>query len=110
MNNRLLNINILDHPTRQTMTVFFFTEKAHSDYFKELLTERKISFEFEIDEESGKLYFGIENRHFSAVQKLNYLVFARFRKPFIESRIFKYTLIATTVIIVTLALIGYLVS
>ena len=92
------------------MRVFFFTQKEHADYFKELLTEKKIAYEFEIDKESGNLYFGIENRYFSVVKKLNFLVFARYRKPFIESRIFKYTLISVTAFIIILALIGYLIS
>ena len=92
------------------MRVFFFTEKEHSDYFKELLNEKKISYEFQIDEESGQQYFGIENRYFSVVKNLNYLVFARYRKPFIESRFFKFLLIITTAILVILALIGYLIS
>jgi hypothetical protein len=92
------------------MRVFFFTEKEHSDYFKELLIEKKISYEFEIDEASGKQYFGIQSRYFSVVKKLNYLVFARYRKPFIESRFFKFLLISLTAIFVILAFIGYLVS
>ena len=110
MNARFFNINILDHPSRQTKTVFFFTQKEHSEYFKQLLTEKNISYEFEIDEESGKHYFGIDNRYFSVVKNLNYLVFAKFRKPFIESSFLKYLLIGVTALFVILAIIGYWVS
>ena len=92
------------------MTVFFFTQEEHSIYFKELLAEQEISYEFELDNESGKYYFGIQNRFLSKVKKLNFLVFARFRKPFIESNFFKYLLLGLTAIFVTLAIVGYLKS
>lgn len=90
--------------------VFFFTQKDHSDYFKELLTEKSFTYEFEIDGESGKYYFGIEKRYLSEVKRLNYLVFARYRKPFIESLFFKYLLLSLTAIFVILAFAGYWIS
>jgi len=92
------------------MMVFFFTQLDHSDYFKELLSEKHISYEFEIDLESGKYYFGIEKRFSSVVRKLNFLVFARYRNPFIENRFFKYLLISLTGIFIILALIGFWIS
>ena len=110
MNDRFLHINILDHPSRQTMTVFFFMDEEHSNYFKTLLRESGISYEFQIDEESGKIYFGIDNRDLREAKRLNFLVFAKYRKPFIENPVLKYALLLITAIFVTLAITGYLTS
>ncbi|MEQ8323562.1 MAG: hypothetical protein RIC15_11575 [Vicingaceae bacterium] len=110
MNDRLLNINILDHPTRKTKTVFFYTSEEHANYFKELLREKNISYEFQVDPESGKLYFGIDNRYLKEVKRLNFLVFAKFRKPFIANPYLKYTLLLISASFIILALIGYLRS
>lgn len=92
------------------MTVFFYTEAMHSDYFKELLKSKTISYEFQIDEAENKFYFGIDKRNMKEARHLNYLVFARFRKPFIPHRTSKYLLIIITLLFIILALIGYLKS
>lgn len=108
MNKRLFNINILDHPTNINITVFFFTQSSHSEYFKQLLISEGISFEFDEDESEGKFYFGIGNRNLDQVRKLNYLVFAKFRQPFISYAPAKYFLIGLTLLFLILAFVGYL--
>ncbi len=110
MNNRLLNINILDHPTNRNMTVYFYTKKDHSDYFKELLTAEGITYEFQYDEEEGKYYFGIQKSDQRISKKLNYLVFAKFRKPFIESNFGKFLLLGITLLFIILSIIGYILT
>jgi len=110
LNSRLLHINILDHPSNRNQIVFFFTENDHSDYFKQLLKEKNIEYEFQYDEGEKKYYFGISRRFESKCVKLNYLVFAKFREPFISSRIAKFLLIGVTLLFIILAIIGYIKS
>lgn len=110
MNKHLLNINILDHPTNRNTIVYFFTEVIHSQYFKTLLTENSISFEYQFDEEEEKHYFGISKTDNKKVKTLNYLVFAKFRKPFINNRTAGYMLVGFTLLFIILALIGFLIS
>ena len=76
------------------MTVFFYTEENHALYFKELLKEKQIAYEYQLDEEEGKFYFGIKKNRAKEARKLNYLVFAKYRKPFIQSPMLKYGLVA----------------
>ena len=104
----MLNINILDHPTNRNISVFFYTESIHSDYFKELLKSNSITYEFQVDESDGKFYFGVDKRDFKTARKLNFLVFAKFRKPFIAYAPARYLLVILTLIFIILAFVGYL--
>ena len=108
MNNRLLNINILDHPSNRNMLVFFYTDDEHSEYYKSLLKAEGISFEYQFDDEERKHYFGIQKLNQKKARKLNYLVFAKYRKPFITSKTAKYLLIGITSLFIILAIVGYL--
>lgn len=108
MNNRLLHINVLDHPTNRNKTVFFYTEEEHANYFKALLNEQNIPYEFQVDDEDGKFYFGISRSNVRLGKKLNFLVFARYRKPFINNVLGKYILLSITLIFIILAIIGYI--
>ena len=110
MNRHILNINILDHPTNRNTIVYFYTENLHSQYFKSLLTENSISFEYQFDEEEKKHYFGIKRTDDKKVKTLNYLVFAKFRKPFINNPVAKYLLVSLTLLFIILAIIGFLIS
>lgn len=110
MNNHLLNINILEHPTNRNKTVFFYTEQQHSDYFKSLLQENGITYEFQFDDQEKKYYFGINKALDKQSKKLNYLVFAKFRKPFINNVFGKYLLLGITLLFIFLAIVGYIIS
>ena len=110
MNNRLLNINILDHPSNRNTLVIFYTEKRHSDYFKQLLKENDISYEFQIDEEEDRYYFGINKPDQKVARKLNFLVFAKYRKPFINSKAGRFLLVGITLLFIILAFIGYIIN
>ena len=110
MNHHLLNINIKDHPTNRNITVFFYTEVTHSDYYKTLLKENNISFEYQYDEEGEKHYFGINKVNNKLAKKLNYLVFAKYRKPFIPSSTGKLLLIGITLFFIILAVTGYIIT
>lgn len=90
--------------------MYFFTENSHSEYFKSMLKNSSISFEYQYDEEEEKHYFGIKKLDNKKVKKLNYLVFAKFRKPFINNPIAKYLLLSFTLLFIILAIIGFLIS
>lgn len=106
--NNLFNINVTDHPTRRNIAVFFYEKEEHSDYFRRLLEDNGIAFEFHADKEDGKLFFGIARSDLRLASRLNYLVMARFRKPFIADRYLRYGLITVTLTFIILAIIGYL--
>ena len=69
-----------------------------------------IVYEFQFDEAESKFYFGIEKRFESLSKKLNYLVFAKYREPFISSSIGKFLLIGLTLLFIILAIVGYIKS
>jgi len=102
--------NYNEHPSRKYYTIFHFykTERAH--YFEELLKENDIWFERETEEEPDKItyFFGVKNTDLKQVEKLNYLVSAKYRSPIIANKAIKWSLYAFTAILLVLALLGYL--
>ncbi len=103
--------NIQDHPTNRNKKVFFFKDGAQADYFEQLINEQQIIYEKQIDKEGDHtIYFGIKTSDFKAVKKLNYLTIGHFRKPFIADTFFRYLLISISLIILTLAIIGSILS
>jgi hypothetical protein len=72
------------------------------------LKENNIVFEYQFDDEEEKHYFGINKTNNKLAKKLNYLVFAKYRKPFIPSSTGKFLLIGITLFFIILAVIGYI--
>lgn len=102
--------NYKDHPVNSYYTVFFFREIEHSDMFEQLLTEKSIEFE-KAEHEPGekKFYFAVKNSDRKAAVKINYIVSAHFRKPFLP-RATGWFLILLVVIVIAAAIIGYMAS
>ena len=104
-------INFQDHPTNRNKKVFFFKKAEHANYFEVMLIESKIDFEKQIDKEGDQtIYYGVKKNDFKAVQKINYLTIANFRKPFISDKFFRYLLIGISVFVVSLAILGAILS
>lgn len=102
--------NFQEHPTNHNIQVYFFQEKAHAEHFEKLLNEQHISFETQFDPEEGKHYYGIHKRDDKTARKLNYLVSAKFRKPFISNTPAKYLLLVISLGAIALGIIGYIKS
>lgn len=104
--------NYNEHPSRKYYTVFHFYKPERASYFEELLKENDIWFEAETEEQPDRTtyFFGIRNTELKQVEKLNYLVSAKYRKPTIAHNGLKWVLYVFTVILFVLAFIGYLNS
>lgn len=107
----MINItNYNEHPTRKSYTIFHFFIKERADYFKELLEEQKIWFEFEIEKQPEKIiyFFGVKNNDLKKVEKINYLVSGKYRKPTIANKYLGWGLYFFTIIVFILAIMGYI--
>ena len=104
-------VNFQDHPTNRNKKVFFYRDTIQANYFEELLISEKIEFEKQVDEKGDQtIYFGVKITDFKAVQKINYLTIGRFRKPFISDVFFRYFVIIISLLVLTLAITGALLS
>jgi hypothetical protein len=102
--------NWREHPSDNRYNVFFFKTLDESQYFENLLTQNKIWFEANIDEDEPtyKYYFAVNKLDTNAISTLNNLTIGQYRKPLIENAFLRYGLIIGMLIIMTLAVIGYL--
>jgi hypothetical protein len=107
-----LGLNFHEHPTRKRLYVFHFKVEQHAQLFEKLLAEKAIPYEHETNEEEGVLchFYGIKKEHFPQAQKVNYLVSAQFRKPFIPDAGLRYFVIFLVLTAITLGIIGALRS
>jgi len=101
--------NSQDHPSNQMYKVFHFKMEEQAAYFKELLNEKNIRFESdqEIAKNETVYLFGIHKTDLDAVNKLNYLVIGKFRKPFISNAAFKWFVLLLGASVLALALVGF---
>lgn len=102
--------NYNEHPTRKAYTIFHFFTKERADYFNQLLNEKGIWFEFDLDETPNKTtyFFGVKNADLKTVHQLNYLVIAKYRKPTISYSPLRIFLFLFLLIIIFLVVMGLL--
>lgn len=102
--------NYNDHPTRKSYTIFHFFLLERARYFEELLLQEKIWFESEIETQPDKTiyFFGIKNSDLRKVERLNYLVSAKYRKPTIPSKPLRWVIYLLSLILLVLMVLGYL--
>lgn len=102
-------VNYVRHPENQNYIVFRFKDSNRAISFEEELNSAKIWFEKgeEIGATKTFTLFGIHKNDYTKVEKINYLVEAKHKKPLIPWSVFRYTLIIISTIAMTLALIGY---
>jgi hypothetical protein len=116
-------VNYKDHPTDNRYKVFNFNSKAEADYFEDLLKEKRIWFEKDVEKVQDKtllnpsnpnlvdMYlFGVKQRDFEKVQKLNYLVSAKYRPPTFKNKFLRYTLLFFLIIVIVLASLSYMMN
>jgi len=120
-------VNYKDHPADNRYKVFNFNSIEEANYFEELLTEQTLWFEKDEEEvdslsalyfsliykpdKKGVMYlFAVNQRDFDKVQKLNYLVTAKYRNFSIKNSFLRWVLVLFFLVVVTFAMIGYLKS
>ncbi|HLW30068.1 MAG TPA: hypothetical protein VKX29_04360 [Brumimicrobium sp.] len=102
-------VNYVRHPSDPNYIVFRFADKKRADDFEQMLKSDKIWFEKAEENTRNKIYtlFGIHNRDFSAVEKINYVVEGRNRNFIIGNKILRWSLIIFSLGAMILATVGY---
>lgn len=102
--------NWREHPSDNRFEVFFFESKKEGDYFEQLLSDNGIKYESYVDESEPKYQFFYATKKIDSKQviNLNHLTIGQFRSRFISNSILRYALVIAMLIIMGLAIIGYL--
>ena len=102
-------VNYVQHPSNSKYVVFRFADIERANSFEEALVSSKIWFEKSSDFKRDKEYFilGIHKNDFKKAEKINYLVEAKHKKPFIPFKILRYTVMIISAGILTIAILGY---
>lgn len=102
--------NYRKHPSDPKYYVFTFNVVEKANFFENLLIEHKMWFEKFIEEDQTKVYFGIHRNDFKQALKLNHLTTARYKKPFVPNKYFRWFMIFLSASLIILAIYGYLIS
>lgn len=110
-----MNISALDftnyreHPTDNRYQIIFYKTEQEAIYFKKLLNENKIKFEYheDQDEPTYHYFFAVNKLDMNVVKTLNYLTIGKFRKPFIGNNILRVLLFIIMVTVMGIAIIGF---
>lgn len=102
--------NFSEHPTRPGHTIFRFYEKERADFFNDLLNEEGLWFENNTHEEGNRTiyFFGVKNRDLKVINQKNYLVNAKFRRPFIPNNFLRWAIFTFAMLTIFLAIMGYI--
>ncbi|MCW5898922.1 MAG: hypothetical protein KIT10_06595 [Flavobacteriales bacterium] len=101
----LLNLtNFDDHPTDPHWLVFRFGDREMADEFMAGLREADIAFEADLDGDMALV--AVKQRHREAAIRIDYAVLGRHRQPFIGDGWLRWGLLAFTLLLVLLALVG----
>lgn len=105
--------NYKNHPSNNVYKVFFFSQKDRADHFENMLKERSIAFESDVDTYKGEpLYlYGIHKTDFRAALDCNFHTVGKFRKPlFGANKWARYFIAGFSILLLFLALLGYFIS
>ena len=102
-------VNYVKHPSNPSYIVYRFVDPERATSFEHELTERNIWFEKSDEEKRGRKYllFGIHKNDFKVTEKINFLVEAKHKKPFIPFKWLRYPLMVISAILLTVAIMGY---
>src|SRR5690554_1568032 len=98
-------VNYVRHPTDPNYIVFRFSDKKRADDFEKTLKGSKIWFEKDREETRNKVYFlfGVHNRDYTKVEKINFDVEGRNRNFIIRNNFFRWALILFSMGVMLLA-------
>tara|TARA_R110002072_G_scaffold301400_2_gene481054 strand:+ start:14412 stop:14834 length:423 start_codon:yes stop_codon:yes gene_type:complete len=102
-------VNYVQHPSNPNYIVYRFADINRANSFEMELKNQKIWFERNSEQKRSKEYylFGIHKRDYNKTEKINYLVEAKHKKPFIPTRFLRYFLLLFSAVVMLLAIIGY---
>jgi hypothetical protein len=105
----LMNLtNYDDHPTEPNWVVFRFQDRGMAAEFQEGL--RTAGILHEVDDDGPICLIGVKQRDRERAVHINYAVLGRHRKPFIGDTGLRYGLVGLFVVLLTLAIIGWMRS
>lgn len=104
--------NYYDHPSDNRYMVYQFYESEHADAFEAMLVADKVVFERFLDEEEERprILFGVHKTHKKRSNHANFMVHAKYRSPFIPNVILRYSVLIITIVMIAMAVIGYIKS
>lgn len=104
--------NFRDHPSDHRYKVFQFHNKERANYFEDLLKKEGIWFERADETEEGRqvFFFGVKRLDFKLANKLNYLVSAKYRKPFMPNKMFRILVVGLSLLAIAIAIAGVLIK
>lgn len=102
-------VNYVRHPSNPSYVVFRFADKVRADDFEKTLKSNKIWFEKGQEDTRGKTYFlyGVHNKDFTKVEKINFDVEGRNRNFIIGNKFFRWALVLFSMGVMMLATVGY---
>ena len=100
------------HPTQKKYRVIFYKTAQEAAYFETLLVEHRIVFERGEDETSYKarFLFAVSKDDMEVVKRLNNITIGRYRKKFIPNTYFRLVLIAISLAVLAIAIIGAILN
>src|SRR5690554_3281972 len=102
-------VNFVKHPSDPNYIVFRFADLQRAKDFEAALKAQKIWYEKGEEARPARTYymFGVRNRDYDKVQRINYEVEAKNRNFIISNNFFRWALLLIIVGMVILALFGY---
>ena len=102
-------VNYVQHPTNQNYIVYRFPDPKRAASFEEELTKQTIWFEKGEEEKRGNIYtlYGVHKNDYKKTEKLNFLVEAKHKTPFIPFKVLRYLVLVIGLLMLTLSIIGY---
>lgn len=102
-------INYVRHPDNPNYVVFRIQDIERANSFEEELKNAKIWYEKGSEEKRQRTYylFGIHKTDFKTVEKINFIVESKHKKPLIPFKPLRYFVLFTGLAFLILAILGY---
>lgn len=102
-------VNYVKHPSNSNYVVYRFADINRAESFQIELEEGNIWFEKASEKKRSKLYtlFGIHKNDFKKAEKINFVVEAKHKKPFLPYKPFRYFMLLFSAGVLTIAIMGY---
>lgn len=102
-------VNYVQHPSNKTYIVFRFGDKNRAEDFEEQLKLNKIWYEraTEMKRTTEVVMFGVHKTDFNRVQKINFAVEGRHKKPIIPFKGLRYGILLVGSFLLILATVSY---
>ena len=102
-------VNYVQHPSNSSYIVFRFADEERANSFEEELKAASIWYEKDTDQKRSRIYtlFGVHKNDFKRIEKINFRVEAKHKKPFIPFKLLRFTVMLIGFSALFLAMMGY---